>query len=255
MKIIDFKIKGNQIKFFLGRDGCTEYKGDDWDNYPYEDDAGPVYDVYITGYFVKTFDFDDIVVEPSDCDWDRDSRCCKNDMKERKIPCVCVLPEKYKDECASDTFLSVMGCEHSIKYFFGDIIDETKENIVYINNNTDEHLYFKISDDIGNKITRISIHMFSEFLKYGKQTDSKYFFDLDIQKNIKNYTIENYEEVYRNIVKLVSKFYKIKCPLNKIKEIKLEEIKYNNINRSEEKYYYICYDSTETTEIGEIIYK
>ena len=44
MKIIDFEIKGNQVKFYLGSDNCDNYWGDDWDDKPYEHNAGEPYD-------------------------------------------------------------------------------------------------------------------------------------------------------------------------------------------------------------------
>ena len=73
MKIIDFEKKGNVVRFYLGEQtenwGWTnpEYKdytgktptwlkpsdryyGDDWDDKPYEHNAGTVYGEFIKGY-------------------------------------------------------------------------------------------------------------------------------------------------------------------------------------------------------------
>ena len=40
MKIIDSELKGNVVRFYLGED--PDFFGDDWNHYPYEDNAGPV---------------------------------------------------------------------------------------------------------------------------------------------------------------------------------------------------------------------
>ena len=50
MKIIDFDIKGNVIKFYLGQDNDMNYHGDDWDDVPYEHNAGEVYSEFVEGY-------------------------------------------------------------------------------------------------------------------------------------------------------------------------------------------------------------
>ena len=85
MKIIDFKKKGNVVRFYLGeetpdwgwtrsdytRNGTTpdwlkpsdRYYGDDWDDRPYEHNAGQVYEEFIKGYKDVAFDFDDLVLE------------------------------------------------------------------------------------------------------------------------------------------------------------------------------------------------
>ena len=57
MKILDFELKGNVIKFYLGN--CNDWWGDDWDDRPYEHNAGKVYDQYgvtlnHTGYVYET---------------------------------------------------------------------------------------------------------------------------------------------------------------------------------------------------------
>ena len=71
-KIIDFEVKGNVVRFYLGnktdewgwtnknykdRNGNTPdwlkpndtYYGDDWDDVPYEHNAGLVYDKFVKG--------------------------------------------------------------------------------------------------------------------------------------------------------------------------------------------------------------
>ena len=47
MKIIDFDKKGNVVRFYLGEDVCNDYWGDDWNDAPYEHNAGTVYNRYV----------------------------------------------------------------------------------------------------------------------------------------------------------------------------------------------------------------
>jgi hypothetical protein len=64
MQIIDFKRKGNVVRFYLG-DATVHYWGDDWNDRPYEHNAGQVYEEFIKGYKDIAFDFDDLVLEPA----------------------------------------------------------------------------------------------------------------------------------------------------------------------------------------------
>ena len=43
LKIIDFEKKGNVVRFYYGKDSLKEWYGDDWDDRPYEHNAGEVY--------------------------------------------------------------------------------------------------------------------------------------------------------------------------------------------------------------------
>lgn len=113
MKIIDFSKKGNVVRFYLGEKtegwGWTNkdykdcsgkmpdwlkpsetYYGDDWDDAPYEHNAGPVYDEFVKGHRDVAFPFDDLVLEP--CDGESNSPYCKDDFAARKVPCIIVVP-------------------------------------------------------------------------------------------------------------------------------------------------------------------
>ena len=50
MKIIDYEIRGSCVRFYLGKDDDTDYHGDDWNDRPYDCNAGTVFQEYITGY-------------------------------------------------------------------------------------------------------------------------------------------------------------------------------------------------------------
>lgn len=91
MKIIDFERKGNVIKLYLGDNDCNDYWGDDWDDFPYECNAGRVYDEFVQGYAYLYIDYAFNVFEPSD-DWyyDGNSPFCKADFKKARNPILVI---------------------------------------------------------------------------------------------------------------------------------------------------------------------
>lgn len=104
MQIIDFERKGNVIRFYLGDDDA-KYYGDDWDDSPYQHNAGPVYDRFIKGYVDLSVPFSYDVVEPAD----KSERYSKDDMVNRIVPCITIV-----------AFDSSMGLSKPINIFFGD---------------------------------------------------------------------------------------------------------------------------------------
>ena len=122
MKIIDFEKKGNLVRFYLGDDNCNDYWGDDWNDTPYEHNAGEVYDQYIKEYIDICFPFDSVVLEPQD-DWrcHGNSHYCKEDMKDIKVPCIIVIPkEVVKDNYCNDEFSLWVGAKNIEKFYFND---------------------------------------------------------------------------------------------------------------------------------------
>lgn len=108
MKIVDIERKGNVVRFYLGQKtanwGWTNpnYKdfsgntpkwlkpsdtfyGDDWDDIPYESNAGSVYDQFVYAHRDIAFDFDDTVLMPED-DYSANSPYCKDDFIKRVAP-------------------------------------------------------------------------------------------------------------------------------------------------------------------------
>lgn len=118
MRIIDFHKKGNVVRFFLGADDDFNYSGDDWDDIPYEHNAGKVYSDHIIGHKDVFFPFDDLVLEP--CDGDFNSFHTKEDMKKRVVPCIIVIPKEMHDEEWGESFSKFVGADGIQKYYFGD---------------------------------------------------------------------------------------------------------------------------------------
>lgn len=126
MKIIDFEKRGNLVRFYLGADDCDDYYGDDWNDRPYEHNAGPVYEEFVQDYIDVAFHFDWIVMEPKE-DWRNqgNSEWCKDDMRDRKVPCiVAVPPEVYHSDggvyYTDDTFGTWVGNDKAVRIYFND---------------------------------------------------------------------------------------------------------------------------------------
>lgn len=122
MKIIDFNKKGQTVRFYLGEDGLADWTGDDWNDVPYEHNAGTVYAEYVSDVKDVTFPFDDLVLEPSE-DWRfcGNSSFSKDDMKRRSVPCVIVVPAGLAN-WMEDSFSRWINDDRVTKYYFGDTI-------------------------------------------------------------------------------------------------------------------------------------
>lgn len=107
MKLIDWKKKGNLVRLYFCNDEDYEHAwGDDWDDAPYEHNAGRVYDEYIAAYLDICFNYEVVVSEPAD-DWvyRGNSPFCKEDFKNRIVPCVVAVnlqDERYERWGAAD---------------------------------------------------------------------------------------------------------------------------------------------------------
>ena len=111
MKIIDFLKYGNEIRLYYGEDDCNDYWGDDWDDAPYEHNAGQVYSEYIKGYVEFAFPLDFTIIEPSDSYVN--SPYSKEAMKNRKVPCITISNGNklniYFEDDTDSTFKAIAG--------------------------------------------------------------------------------------------------------------------------------------------------
>ena len=113
MKIIDFIFYGNTFGLYLGEDNCNDYWGDEWDDTPYEHNAGRVYEKYIKGYVEFAFPLKYSVCEV--CTGYLNSPFSKEDMKNREVPCLTISAEPET--------------EIYFRVYFGDNIDEISKKI------------------------------------------------------------------------------------------------------------------------------
>jgi len=126
MKIIDFEKKGNVVRFYFGDDDCNDYLGDDWDDRPYEHNAGRVYDEYIKYVVDVAVPFDWSVTEPCD-DWHYggNSPFCKDDFKHRRCCILFIEPDedRWAFECNEYSKLAGSDSNTIHKVYFGDGVE------------------------------------------------------------------------------------------------------------------------------------
>lgn len=125
MKIIDFEKKGNVVRFYLGKDDLEKWWGDDWDDTPYEHNAGEVYAEFVSGHKDIAFPFDDLVLEP--CNGAYNSEYCKDDMIARRVPCIIVVPKEIADTSWDTSFAHWAGADGVKRYYFGDRMEADEE--------------------------------------------------------------------------------------------------------------------------------
>lgn len=129
MKIIDFERKGNVVRFYLGDDSLKNWWGDDWNDAPYEHNAGTVYDEFIAGHLDVTFPFDWYVIEPAQC-WyyEGNSPFCKEDFLNREVPCLVAVPDAERngdyDSYEENDYMKWAASDKALKIYYGD--DEAK---------------------------------------------------------------------------------------------------------------------------------
>lgn len=122
-KIIDFERKGNVVRFYLGAADCNDYWGDDWNDSPYDCNAGTVYDEYVVGVKDVAFPFDSLVLEPSS-EWEGgNSYFSKENMKYRHIPCIIVVPAEVRGDSWKERFTDWIGADDVKKIYFGDPVE------------------------------------------------------------------------------------------------------------------------------------
>ena len=88
-ELIDCEIKGNMVRLYLGKNG--KQWGDDWNDKPYEHNAGRVYDEYIEKIADISINFDFEVREPADFAKNNNSEFYREDFIKGKIYAFTVI--------------------------------------------------------------------------------------------------------------------------------------------------------------------
>lgn len=125
-RIIDFdKENGSLFLIFGDPEATPDYWGDDWNDSPYEHNAGMVYDRYAEGYAEIIVPSRAEAFEPADTRaYDYNSPWCKDDMKKRRVPCLVIKPTpEYKFD--EDDFTRALAAEDAIRIYFGDDVIDT----------------------------------------------------------------------------------------------------------------------------------
>lgn len=124
MKIIDFRhvIGANAVRFYLGRADLPCWHGDDWNDIPWELNAGPVYSRFIAAWCDVVFPEDGLVMTPRDLP--EAAGICKLDMVERLSPCVVYAPPALCDRLENwpcpYNFSFLCGVDGVRRFYFGD---------------------------------------------------------------------------------------------------------------------------------------
>ena len=129
MKIIDYELKGNVVRFYLGKSTLTNYYGDDWDDAPYDSNAGCVYSEYIAGTADIAFPFDALVLEP--CTGEFNCSHTKDDMKHKTVPCVIVIPPEVAKTSYMTNFSYWASCKDALRFYFEDRMEPTEGLVTY----------------------------------------------------------------------------------------------------------------------------
>jgi len=135
MKIIDWKKKGNVVRFYLGSQDLEDWYGDDWNDTPYEHNAGEVYDEFLSPIQYKdvAFPFDWVVTEPAD-DWHYrgNSPFCKDDFKARRAPFLIAIRPKELTDFDEGCYSKWMGADNIYKFYLGDDSDKLYSLMVHV---------------------------------------------------------------------------------------------------------------------------
>lgn len=130
MKIIDWESKGNLVRFYLAKDEIEEWWGDDWDDAPYEHNAGTVYREYVDRVVDVAFRWNVGVYEPAgDWRYGGNSPFSKEDFQKRKGPMIIL---SFEGDSFFDTYSYLVGNEESedlVKLYMGDSADRLQDLI------------------------------------------------------------------------------------------------------------------------------
>ena len=82
-----------------------------------------MYSEYVSGTKDVAFPFDSLVLEPSS-EWNRANvYFSKEDMKDRRVPCIIVVPAEVRGESWLERFTDWVGADGVKKIYFGDPVE------------------------------------------------------------------------------------------------------------------------------------
>ena len=118
------------------KEKVKECWGDDWDDTPYEHNAGDAYDEYYDYYVDLFFPFNYHILTPAD-DWHfcGNSPYCKEDFKNRYAPAAIICDDKVADETndLDISYSKYLGADndHVLKLFYGDNLFKFMNKIMF----------------------------------------------------------------------------------------------------------------------------
>lgn len=142
--IIDVERKGNVLRFYLGKYipkwGYTNpnntksahysrtYFGDDWDDVPYEHNAGRVYDEFVWATLDCYIPFDYDISEP--CFGKLNSEYCKNDFCNGMRPYLYIY-KKNNEYDFGDTYEDMKNKKEKYPIFLGHKMSDVLNNVPF----------------------------------------------------------------------------------------------------------------------------
>lgn len=130
LKIIDVKLKNNIVYFYLGQKNVMDYKGDDWDDTPYELNAETVYDEYVEKILVAYYFENIVILEPCSNIYNG-AEYTKLQMKKRLIPCCGISEPTDGQSWEYETMFNTLAeNEKSVAFFFEDEAIKIIESII-----------------------------------------------------------------------------------------------------------------------------
>ena len=130
MKVIDIETKGNVIKLYLGKNNLKDYYGDDWNDRPYEHNAGPVYNQFVSQTAEVYVPFDNFVCKPGE-DWTYrgNSPYCKEDFRDKGVPAVIIVPAKECEYAWDVCYSQYVLMDTTVKICYNDDITDLTERL------------------------------------------------------------------------------------------------------------------------------
>lgn len=121
MKIIDWEVTEDRyaVVFYLGDNVLRDWYGKGWNKSPYEINADRVYYEFVTGRCVLSVPRLWSVVEPCQSE----SAFTKDEMRNRLIPCVILLPPT----CSGGSFHRAMLSPYGQRFYMGDLMEPNEE--------------------------------------------------------------------------------------------------------------------------------
>lgn len=121
LKVLDAEIVGNVVRLYLGDVDLDEWWGDDWNDVPYEHNAGSVYFEFVKAVCDVAWDLDHVVVEP--CDGQINSSWCKDDMRARRVPVFAVLSVGADRWMYEGMYGKVVSNDAATRVYMGDVAE------------------------------------------------------------------------------------------------------------------------------------
>lgn len=141
MKIIDWKlICKDRVRFYLGKNDLKEWRGDDWNDIPYEHNAKKVYEEFIMGTIDLVLYQESLIFEPRE--GHLNSPYSKDDFVSRKFPCIVIIRSRDIKEFSKNghnVFSDVLRYENAVKIYLGDYVKDVVGLIYETNINSKDN--------------------------------------------------------------------------------------------------------------------